>query len=84
MTAAENGDGSRERFLAGSRRMAATASRSQPVGERPDPGTALIELLGFADAVAAAQPRRPFEALAFPPLAGLAVSSEHTAGAPRA
>jgi len=36
-----------------------------------DAGAALLELLGFADMVAAGQPPRPFEPLAFPTLAGL-------------
>lgn len=61
----------RERFLAGSRRMARSVGRSQPGGARADPGAALAELLGFADTVMASQPPRPFEALAFPPLGRL-------------
>jgi hypothetical protein len=36
-----------------------------------DAGTALLELLGFADMVTAGQSPRPLEPLAFPPLARL-------------
>lgn len=43
------------------------ASLSGPI----DPGAALIDLLGFADAVTGSQPPRPFEPLAFPALARL-------------
>lgn len=38
----------------------------------PDPGSVLIDLLGFADAVAAGQPPRRFQPLEFPALAKLA------------
>lgn len=61
----------RERFLHASRRMARTTSRPAPAGARADPGMALLELLGFADAIAASQPSRPREPLAYPPLARL-------------
>lgn len=64
--------GARDRFLAGSKSMAAFLGQSPPIGARADAGTALLELLGFADMVAAGQPPRPFEPLAFPALAGLA------------
>jgi hypothetical protein len=50
--------------------MALTLQRPPTV--RPaDPGAALIDLLGFADAVTRNQPARPFEPLAFPPLSRL-------------
>jgi hypothetical protein len=62
-------DRAQERFLAGSRRMASALGRAQPAGTDIDPGTALIELLGFADTIKASQPPRPFEALTFPSLA---------------
>lgn len=61
----------RDRFLAGSKRMAGTLGQSPPGRARVDAGTALQELLGFADMVAASQPPRPFEPLAFPALARL-------------
>jgi hypothetical protein len=61
----------RDRFLAGSMSMAGRLEQSPPAGARADPGTALLELLSFADMVAAAQPPRPPELLAFPTLAGL-------------
>jgi len=57
-------------FVGASRRMAASLRRSaRPSGE--DPGAALIDLLGFADAVRAGQPARPAERLGFPALAAL-------------
>lgn len=65
------GGSARERFLAGSRRMARSLRQSQPIGSPVDPGTALEELLGFADTVMAAQHPRRFEALQFPPLSRL-------------
>lgn len=61
----------RDLFLSGSRRMASALERPAPVGERGDPGAALLELLGFADTIRASQPPRPHEPLAFPPLARL-------------
>ena len=50
--------------------MARTLGRASPPGPT-DPGAALIDLLGFVDAVTARQPPRPFEPLAFPALARL-------------
>jgi len=49
------------------------ATALQPTGasERIDPGEALIDLLGFADAVTASQPSKPPERLSFPPLSRL-------------
>jgi hypothetical protein len=45
--------------------------------DRPrDPGAVLIDLLGFADAVAAGQPPRRFQPLEFPPLAKLALGPD--------
>lgn len=64
----------RSAFVAASRRMARTTSRPRPDRAQVDPGAALIELLGFADAVACSQPQRPASPLAFPPLARLAQS----------
>ncbi len=55
------------RFVASSRRMA-LALRRTPVAGRTDPGSALIDLLGFADAVTRGQPARAFEPLTFPVL----------------
>ena len=54
-----------------------------PVGARADAGAVLLELLGFADAVTASQPPRPFEPLAFPALARLAERHLSAAGAQR-
>ena len=65
----ETGD-SRRRFVEASRRMALTLQRPPATGSM-DPGEALIDLLGFADAVARSQPARPFEPLEFPVLARL-------------
>ncbi len=64
-------------FLASTRRMAHAGSRPPSVRMRADPGTALMELLGFADAVARSQPARPAAPLRFPVLAKLARSSAH-------
>lgn len=68
----------RDRFLAGSRRMANTVGEPPPTAARVDPGVALMELLGFADMVGASQPPRPAEPLLFPALSRLA---EERAGA---
>ncbi len=70
--ATSGADRARDRFLTGSRSMASRLGQLPPIGVRVDAGTALLELLGFADMVAAGQPPRPFEPLAFPALAGLA------------
>ena len=60
----------RERFVESSRRMARALQR--PPAYRPiDPGTALIELLGFADAVTRNQPPRSPAPLKFPVLSRL-------------
>jgi len=58
-------------FVEASRRMARALQRP-PVLRPADPGAALIDLLGFADAVTANQPARPSEPLEFPVLARLA------------
>lgn len=57
-------------FLAASSRMAHSLRR-EPHSEPLSPGAALIDLLGFADAVTASQPARPPKPLAFPALARL-------------
>jgi hypothetical protein len=63
-------DDSRRHFVEASRRMARALQR--PPALRPvDPGAALIELLGFADAVTRNQPPRPPEPLEFPVLSRL-------------
>ncbi|MGA8364560.1 MAG: hypothetical protein WB709_08565 [Solirubrobacteraceae bacterium] len=65
---------SSRRFVEASRRMA-LSMRRQPVSPaREDSGAALIDLLGFADAVARSQPPRPFEPLRFPVLSRLVES----------
>lgn len=69
---------SRDRFLLSTRRMAHSLRQPRSQSEAVDPGTALIELLGFADTVMASQPPRPFEALAFPPLRRIAEQSDTT------
>jgi hypothetical protein len=58
------------RFVEASRRMALALQRP-PAVRAADPGAALIDLLGFADAVTRNQPVRPFEPLAFPALSRL-------------
>ena len=73
-------DDSTSRFVAASRRMARTLRR--PPALRPaDPGAALIDLLGFADAVTASQPARPFAPLEFPALSRL-VEDRHGSAPP--
>ncbi len=62
--------GSAKRFVEASRRMALSTQRV-PSSKATDPGEALIELLGFADAVKRGQPARRFEPLAFPVMARL-------------
>ena len=46
----------------------ARALQHPPASKAVDSGAALIDLLGFADAVAVNQPARPFEPLEFPVL----------------
>lgn len=71
---------SRGRFVEASRRMARALQR--PPALRPvDPGAALIDLLGFADAVVRSQPPRPPAPLEFPVLSRLV---EGRRGSPRA
>jgi hypothetical protein len=67
---AEGIQGSPQRFVEASRRMARSMWRA-PSSKQTDPGTSLIELLGFADAVTRSQPARPFEPLTFPVLSRL-------------
>jgi hypothetical protein len=63
-------DDSRKRFVKASRRMARELQR--PPAPRPvDPGAALIDLLGFADAVTRNQPPRLPAPLEFPVLSRL-------------
>jgi hypothetical protein len=50
--------------------MALALGRPPATGST-DPGAALIDLLGFADAVTSSRPARPFEPLEFPVLARL-------------
>lgn len=68
---AEAADGSHRHFVESSRRMA-QALEQPPTRERPDPGPALIDLLGFTDAILGSQPPRPFEPLGFPVLSRIA------------
>lgn len=58
------------RFVESTQRMVRILERP-PDRERSDPGSVLIDLLGFADAVTASQPARPFEPLEYPVLAHL-------------
>jgi hypothetical protein len=74
--------GSSSWFLEGSRRMAVALQQS-PASRRADPGAALVDLLGFADAVTVNQLPRPFEPLAFPVLARLVEERRSAASARR-
>jgi hypothetical protein len=57
-------------FVESSRRMARSLE-PHPSSDRPDPGDALIDLLGFVAQIAAYRPARAGEPLRFPPLARL-------------
>jgi hypothetical protein len=70
------------RFVEASRRMALSFQRRPRAKTRAEPGDELIDLLGFADAVTASQPVRPFEPLAFPVLSRL-VKTRHAPAASR-
>ncbi|HEX4838647.1 MAG TPA: hypothetical protein VFV03_09020 [Solirubrobacteraceae bacterium] len=69
-------------FVTASKRMARALGKP-PLDARADAGAALLELLGFADAVTVSQPPRPFEPLAFPVLARLAEHRRVAAGGRR-
>lgn len=58
-------------FVAASRRMAELTAKPAGKQMRVDPGDALGQLLDFADAIAASQPPRAAEPLAFPVLGRL-------------
>jgi hypothetical protein len=70
-TAPATGPGrSRRTFVASSRRMAGSLG-PHPAAGRPDPGDALIDLLGFVAQITLFRPARAPEPLRFPPLARL-------------
>lgn len=70
----------RDAFVHASRRMAAiTSSPRARESSRKDAGEALIELLGFADAVARSRPAPPRRPLAFPVLGRLVEGRGHLA-----
>jgi hypothetical protein len=74
-TATPNGPGtgpgrSRRTFVASSRRMARSLG-PPPAARRPEPGDALIDLLGFVAQITPYRPARAPEPLRFPPLARL-------------
>jgi hypothetical protein len=71
------------RFVEASRRMALSLQRSPSATTPTSPGVALIDLLGFADAVAASQPARPFEPLTFPVMSRLVEDRRATVRLPR-
>jgi hypothetical protein len=71
---------SSRRFVEASRRMAQSMARRQASAGGADSGAALIDLLGFADAVARSQPPRPFEPLRFPVLSRLVEDRRAVAG----
>jgi hypothetical protein len=73
---------SRSRFVEASQRMALSLEQT-PTQRQTDPGTVLIDLLGFADAVTRSQPRREFEPLTFPVLAKLIEGRPVSAGSHR-
>jgi hypothetical protein len=61
---------SRRAFVTSSRRMARSLG-TRPAAGRPDPGDALIDLLGFVAQITPFRPARAPEQLRFPPLARL-------------
>ncbi len=61
---------SRRAFVTSSRRMARSL-RTRPAAGRPDPGDALIDLLGFVAQITPFRLARAPEPLRFPPLARL-------------
>lgn len=61
-------------FVQSSRRMARSLQLAPSPRRQVDPGAALIDLLGFADAVAVGQPARQRQPLGFPVLARMAAS----------
>jgi hypothetical protein len=65
-------DDSTRRFVEASRRMSRSMGRKRSALKPADPGIALIDLLGFADAVRQSQPPRSPEPLVFPVLGRLA------------
>jgi hypothetical protein len=65
-------DGAYRQFVEASGRMARSMRRGPASRPRRDPGEALIDLLGFADAVTRSQPARPSRPLTFPVLSQLA------------
>ena len=60
--------------------MALTVGQAPMAAQRQTNPDALIDLLGFADAVTAGQPTRPFEPLAFPVLRTLVDDRRGAAG----
>jgi hypothetical protein len=78
-TGAELETGSANQFVESSRRMALTL-RQTPTARQTHPGAALIDLLGFADAVTQGQLARPFEPLTFPVLRKLVDDRREAAG----
>jgi hypothetical protein len=76
-------DDAPRRFVEASRRMALALRRPPPAARSTDPATALIDLLGFADAVARGQPARPFAPLEFPVLSRLVEGRRASVGARR-
>jgi hypothetical protein len=73
--------GSGSQFVESSRRMALTLGQLPTARQRQtNPGTALIDLLGFADAVTRGQPTRLFEPLTFPVLRTLVDDRRRAAG----
>jgi hypothetical protein len=61
---------SRRTFVASSRRMTRSLG-TRPAAGRPDPGDALIDLLGFVAQITPFRPARAPKPLRFPPLGRL-------------
>jgi hypothetical protein len=75
-------DGAYRQFVEASGRMARSMRPGATSGRRRNPGEALIELLGFADAVTRRQPARPWQPLTFPALSRLARERQSAASPP--
>ncbi len=69
-TGFDEGQWDYDRFVNSSKKMARVLDNSR-LPASPSPGKSLIDLLDLAEEISRSLPKRPFEPLAFPPLAKL-------------
>ncbi|MGI8491907.1 MAG: hypothetical protein ACR2KC_02580 [Acidimicrobiales bacterium] len=74
------GAGGYQSFVQASRALGRSWDANRRAAGAPDPGTALIELLGFSDVIARSRPARTREPLQFPVLAWLVAHRRPTGG----